>query len=432
MAPIFGRPELSRPATGRPSFRSWIILSRRRIQRDRAIAQGRYTLCPIIANSVVPCAVCCAGGKARKLSIMSQFSDTIRPRYRRRTVAPPTDPAANRAEQSTRILIRVPLIQLDAIAAEGSETRSQESGDRGQGSGSRDQGSAIRLAGRPTASGDAAAGVRSQESGVRNRESASTAQQLTPSPTQTSLAAPVKDEPAAVDSNSIRTVRIDQGHVEATLPHLASPGWMSRQSWLPRLLERNSLLATAAIIVVVVLVVVRLNHRNSRSDPTSKQNTSNSSPSVVDQKSDSARTSTMKSPSNGSANSRSPAERSASERSHITPKLQAENPTAGGSPTLVNPGRLKGVRAAGENESPPGPASWNLPAATNTPAAIEARALQSSASLFNPPPADGASFYSARREAPLPTNTIMPRQPMVTGGAAFENRIEKAPFEVPR
>jgi len=356
---------------------------------------------------------------------MSQFSDTIRPRYRRRTAAPPTDPAANRAEQSTRILIRVPLIQLEAIAIEGAGTRSQESGDKAQDSGFRAQGSEGRLAGRPVASGDAASGARGQES-------ASPAHPLTPSPVQATVAAPVKNEPADVDSNSSRTVRIDQGHVEAALPHLATSGWMSRQSWLPRLLERNSLLATAAIIVVVALVVVRLNHRISRSDPAIKQNTPNSAPSIVDQKSDSARAPTMKSPTDGSANSHAPAERSASERSRNASKLPAGNATAGGSPTLVNPGRLKGVRAAGENESPAGSAPWNLPAATNTPAAIDARATQSGVSLFNPAPADGASFYSARREAPLPANTIMPRLPMVTNGAAFENRIEKAPFEVPR
>ncbi len=363
---------------------------------------------------------------------MSQFSDTIRPRYRRRTAAPPTDPAANRAEQSTRILIRVPLIQLEAIATVGAGTRSQESGDKGQASGFRVQGSEGRLAGRPTASGDAASGARGQESGIRSQESASPAHLLTPAPAQASLAAPVRNEPAAVDSNSIRTVRIDQGHVEAALPHLASPGLASRQSWLPRILERNSLLATAAIIVVVALVVVRLNHRSSQSDPASKQKTTNSGPSIVDQKSDSARASTMKSPSGGSANSRR-TRRTISIRAQLCcPEIPAGNPTAGSSPTLVNPGRLKGVRAAGENESPPGSAPWNLPAATNTPAAIDARAPQSGVSLFNPPPADGASFYSAHREAPLPANTFMPRQPMVPNGAAFENRIEKAPFEVPR
>ena len=362
---------------------------------------------------------------------MSQFSDTIRPRYRRRTAAPPTDPAANRAEQSTRILIRVPLIQLEAIATEGAGTRSQESGDKAQASGFRVQGADRRLAGRPTACGDAASGVSGQESGIRSRESASPAHLRTPAPAQASIAAPVKNEPAVVDSNSIRTVRIDQGHVEATLPHLAPTGWMSHKAgcrvcwsetrcWQPpRSLWWWRWSSSGSIIVVREAIPVRRNHRIRRLRSSIRKAIPRRAP-------------TMKSPTDGSANSHAPAERSASERSLNTAKLPAGNATAGGSPSLENPGRLKGVRAAGENESPPGTAPWKLPAATNTPAAINARAPQSSVSLFNPPPADGVSFYSAPRKAPLPANTFMPRQPTVTNGAAFENRIEKAPFEVPR
>jgi hypothetical protein len=201
------------------------------------------------------------------------------------------------------------------------------------------------------------------------------------------------------------------------------------------MLQRNSLLATTAVIVVLALVVVRLNHHNAPSAHIEKKSTPIGTTSIVDQKGEPTHQSAARSPLDGNANSRSSAERSASEHGRSTPKLPAGNPTASESTApLLNSGHLKGVRTPNESGTPQGPAGWNLPAATNAPAAIEARAPWSSASQFNSAPSEpAASFNLARREVvPPPVNTIVPRQPVFTNGAAFQGGIEKVPFEVPR
>jgi hypothetical protein len=184
------------------------------------------------------------------------------------------------------------------------------------------------------------------------------------------------------------------------------------------------------------LVVVRISRPNNRGTSPEKKTLNANPAAVVEQNSGAHRSSDFKNSLDAKSKPTLPDERSGAERGKSTAIAPGNNPAGDAStagPTFLNSnsGHLKGVRApaiAPGNGAP----NWNLPAATNAPATIEAQVPPANPNDFSSVTTDVSPlFYSARRDVP-PLPAAGNRGFESTRGAAFEGGIERLPMQVSR
>ena len=304
---------------------------------------------------------------------MGQPSETIRPRQRRRTDPAGSSATASRAEQSTRVLIRVPLVSIGKTPA----PPSNKTPGKAPGSTPAERPAAPPSAGRESA-------ALQQESTLVSRP-----------------------------PNTRSELRIDVAHADASGPHSAAPAWLEvRGGWLAGILQRKSLLTIGLLVTVGVLAALLSSHRNNRhlSPDGRTAGTTDASNQLP-----------AKSIMPGSVK-----DESAQGGRQLRP---GKNFDAGSTHTSSN---TSGGREAQMNGALAAPGDWKLPVATNMPASLEPTNRTPPATDSNAPGASPPSMYqpylSARRE-PLPGagpgNLDSQTAP---SGAAFEGVLDRPPI----
>ncbi len=342
---------------------------------------------------------------------MSHQTETIQPRRRSRAPLAP----ASRADQSTRVLIQVPV-----VSAGPSDTPRPAVG-----------------AARPTVR----EAIQKPSETTLGTATGSATDVAAPKPS-TAIAPVETAKPIEKQPDTTRTVRIDAAHAEPLEIHATAAGWLPRTNGvLTSILQRNSLLATAVIVVVVGLVIFRATRQDHRGPSSENKPLNDNSTAIVDQNKTPDRSADVKNLFDPKANSRLPAEHSASDRGDSDHSKSSAKSTGGNStadvsttgPPLLNPGHLKGVHAPEANNPAIVPPGWNAPAAANAPAAIEAQLPPDNRNRFTNVPADvSPQLNIARRDVPAPVGTFGDRSPASAGGAVFEGGIERLPIQAPR
>ena len=198
---------------------------------------------------------------------MNEPQDAIRPRHRRRPLSVTVNPAIAQAEQSTRILIRVPMTATGATSSTGqnsglklsppaphvqtkSELKPASTGLSGLKS------LLNESTAKSTASSRESAAVREQNTSWREvHPGVKPAAEIAPQ-----IGSLLQRAADRADTKS--NFRIDGAHAETSGPHSAAAGWLeARGRGLVDLVLRRSLIAVVLIIAGAVSVAVVLHSR---------------------------------------------------------------------------------------------------------------------------------------------------------------------------
>jgi hypothetical protein len=346
---------------------------------------------------------------------VNQPHDAIRPRRRRRQPMAATNPAVARAEQSTRILIRVPAMagaEAVSTAPRGGQHVAAPSTavrDVQQAATSleRDVKETRKEAGVPTS------GLRAllnETTPKRSYGSLSAERIQTPAARSLPVETPSKITPettvpkveTAADALPLSSAsgpqyRLDAAHFETAGPHSAADAWQRGGSLLGSLLQLRSLLAAALIIAGVISAAIVLHNRTQhhalRPDGDPAANASQMDPKGAAPFPKAATGATGNAANQGLAGNQGPIS-------------AAANPAA--------------VDARTGN--PAAPSRWNAPAGANLPASVAPISVEQSTSTPSMPNINQDPFYSAQRVDP-PAGAVDYRFSGPMGTAAFEGNI---------
>jgi hypothetical protein len=198
---------------------------------------------------------------------MNEPQDAIRPRHRRRPLSVTANPAIALAEQSTRILIRVPVATAGATSAGGQNSGAKLSPPAPHvQTKSELKPASTGLSGLKTLLNESTAKPpASSREGAAAREQNTSWRVVHPGPKLAAETAPqIESLPqrAAEQVDTKSHFRIDGAHAETPGPHSAAAGWLeARGRGLVDLVLRRSLIAVVLIIAGAVSVAVMLHSR---------------------------------------------------------------------------------------------------------------------------------------------------------------------------
>ncbi|HTQ39424.1 MAG TPA: hypothetical protein VMJ32_10365 [Pirellulales bacterium] len=377
---------------------------------------------------------------------MNQQQDAIRPRHRRRKEACATGEAAiPRAQQCTRVLIRVPTVSSGAAAGgvrtiEPSPIATVSLAPRAAITGAATNVSA--------ATGGASAGG---EPGAYAMGSASA---VPPPPVMT-----VGKQPGSLSSSQAwqqkkpatqpqtlpsekKQLRIHAAHRESTGPHSAAPAWLEQPGqWVTGVLQRRSLLAFALIIAAAVGVALMFHNHAHHEDRSAGEPDGNAARQQSPYPADASSTPVH------AENQNLTAYRDAAAYRDAGSSVQASGSTAQtGSSGAAETSWLS---SPAESAQPP---RWNLPGGANSPAGGSAAPMENSPAGANmpahveTPPSQSSpnttgcapevgqpSVYAARQErtASADNGFIPGVNGRISGITAFEGNINN-PAQISR
>jgi hypothetical protein len=373
---------------------------------------------------------------------VNQPHDAIRPRHRRRHRMAATNPAVARAEQSTRVLIRVPVVTgvpptiLRPAAAQSSTTL-----ERGETKQERTQ-------------------INSAPSGLKALLNDTTAKRPagSPQPSQVQQQSPrlspaqpgAKLPSEAAGQHVERTLggaptqpvgnpqfRIDAAHIDSTGPHSAAEVWVEKRGGvLSNVLQRRSVLAVALIIAGAVGIAMMLHgrtqHRAIKSETDSGANASRG-----DLKSDGRFPEAATVP-NGSPQSLNGNHAGSGGFSGgmLGGLLTAQQSTGNGGSS--NQQQISGPQYGADGVRPANPAAapdrWKAPAGANMPASIEPIGnIQQPAAGPTSSGIDQGPLYSAYRDTAQPNGSAISGPSGRSSGAAeFDGNINNPSVQFSR
>jgi hypothetical protein len=333
---------------------------------------------------------------------MQHPGEPIRPRQRR-PLPGADDPAETRAARSTRVLIRVPQVILPA------PTSQAKSGDS--------------LANRPSA--------KAQESSRTVGGPQSWTELGSNSKVPAAGSTENSNAHQAIDA-STKSYRVDAAHTAATnTDSEASPSNADATShqdgaWLGRILQHRTLLSFGFISVAAVLAAFVLGQR-THSGADAPAHSGRVREVQNERRAENLQTNDLK--QSNSATTKSDREPLVAERSTKPTPLGPFNRPDSVQSGATGPNLAIPVGTTSPNSQSSAPAGgsrlWELPAASNAPAAVRREPSQnSSASMWRDPPAAASSTSTS---AASPARIGSP-----AGQAAFTGQIEKLPIQYTR
>jgi hypothetical protein len=335
---------------------------------------------------------------------VNQPHDAIRPRRRRRQPMAASNPAIARAEQSTRVLIRVPAVAGAEAAAVG---------PRGapQGAASVER-PAVKEPRKETSAGTSGLrallnettpkkGAVSQRIDQAETTAARSLHVEIPNKIAPETTVPKVETAADVSTSSAAhspQYRLDAAHLETAGPHSAADAW--QRGFLSNLLQMRSLVAVALIVAGVVGAAIvlrnRTQHHALRPDGDPAANASQTDPKGTAPFPKAATGATGQPMKQGLAGNQPP----------VSAAANAAANSAGADMRSANPAT---------------PNRWNAPAGANLPASVAPISIEQPSSTSSMPNMNQDPFYSAQRVDP-PAGVVNYRF-SESSGAAFEGNI---------